>query len=127
MKHLTIILMIFLLTALCAAEPMLRATPYAVAAQQIGNGKNVMLEVGSDRCRSCQKMGLLLYKVKQKHPSAPIYFIDVRHEREAAYRLKIQMIPTQLVFDGHGREIYRHVGMLSPEELEALRQRYLVH
>jgi thioredoxin 1 len=127
MKSLALWPTLVMSAALCAAEPMLKATPFAVVAQQIGKGKNVLLEVGSDSCRSCQKMGRLLYQVKQAHPAYPIYFVDVRHEREAAYRLKIQMIPTQLVFDGRGREIYRHIGMLSPKELETLLQRYLGH
>lgn len=111
--------------ALYAAEPMLEATPFSNVAQRIGKGEALMVEVGSDRCYSCQKMGRLLYRVKKRHPDYPIYFINVGKEREAALRLKVQMIPTQIVFDGRGREVFRHVGVLKPKELQSVLKRYI--
>ena len=125
MKKLFLGMFIMLSANLFASEPMLEATPFAVVAQQIGKGKAVLIEVGSDRCRSCQIMGRLLYKVKGAHPAYPIYFVNVAKERQAAYRLKIQMIPTQIVFDARGREAFRHVGVLQPDELETVLKRYI--
>ena len=126
MKKLFLGMFIMLSANLFASEPMLEATPFAVVAQQIGKGKAVLIEVGSDRCRSCQIMGRLLYKVKGAHPEYPIYFVNVAKERHAALLLKIQMIPTQIVFDAKGHEAYRHVGVLRPQELDALVYRYLM-
>ncbi len=119
------LILLLLSTLLMAKDPMLEATPFSVVAQQIGKGKAVLVEVGSARCHSCQIMGRLLYKVKGAHPAYPIYFVNVAKEREAAYRLKIQMIPTQIVFDARGREAFRHVGVLQPDELKTVLKRYI--
>jgi len=126
MKKIYVILTLLLTLNLYAAgRPMLEETAFAKVSQQIGKGKAVFLEVGSDSCRSCRVMGKLLYTVKQEHPEYPIYFVNVKKEREAAFKLKIQMIPTQIILDGKGEEVFRHVGILKPEELAVLLEKYL--
>lgn len=107
-----------------ASKQMLIETPYVYVQPIIGQGKAVFLEVGSDSCYSCQKMGQMLYKVKKQHPSYQIFFINVKRERQVAYKLGIQMIPTQLIFDAKGDEIYRHIGVLSSEQLTSLLHKY---
>jgi len=126
MKKIVVLLtLLFTLNLYAAGRPMLEETAFAKVSEQIGTGKAVFLEVGSDSCRSCRVMGKLLYTVKQEHPEYPIYFVNVKKEREAAVTLKIQMIPTQIVLDGKGTEVFRHVGILKPEELTALLEKYL--
>jgi len=125
MKKIYILLTLLLTLNLYAGRPMLEETAYAKVSERIGTGKAVFLEVGSDSCRSCRVMGKLLYTVKQKHPEYSIYFVNVKKEREAAFKLKIQMIPTQIILDGKGEEVFRHVGILKPEELTALLEKYL--
>lgn len=120
-----IIVLLFFSLTLFASQKMLEATPFAQVAKNIGNGVPTFIELGSEHCHSCQIMGKLLYKAKLHHPTYPIYFIDVQKEREAAYRLKIQMIPTQIIVDGQGYEMYRHVGPMKPEQLENILQKYL--
>ena len=118
-------LLLLLLTAnLFANEPMLKATPYQEVAKAIGKGKATLLEVGSDSCHSCQIMGKLLYKEKKEHPDYNIYFINVKEERDVAFKLKIQMIPTQIFLDANGSEIDRHVGILEKEDLDAIFEEY---
>ncbi len=107
-----------------ADEPMLNETPYPIAKQELGKGKAVMFEVGSDKCFSCREMGKMLYRVKQKTPNAKIYFINVGQDRATARTLGIQMIPTQIVYDAKGREAYRHIGPLGTQELNTLLQKY---
>jgi len=121
---LTMITLLFTMN-LFASEPMLRETPYVYVASSIGKGKPYFLEVGSDSCHSCQIMGKLLYKVHKKYPQYEIHFINVKKERKAAYALKIQMIPTQLIFDAQGREVYRHVGLLTTDDLMKTIHKYL--
>ncbi len=118
-------LLLLLLTAnIFANEPMLKATPYEEVAKAIGQGKATLLEVGSDSCHSCQIMGKLLYKAKEEHPNYNIYFINVKEERNVAFKLKIQMIPTQILLDANGSEIDRHVGLLEKEDLDAIFEQY---
>ncbi len=118
-------LLLLLLTAnIFANEPMLEATPYEEVTKAIGQGKATLLEVGSDSCHSCQIMGKLLYKEKEEHPDYGIYFINVKKERDVAFKLKIQMIPTQILLDANGTEIDRHVGILEKEDLDAIFEEY---
>ena len=122
MKKIVLLLGIFLSVSLFAEESMLKETPFAEVLQQIGKHKRTFIEVGSDSCHSCQKMGKLLYKIKQQHPEYPIYFVNVHKERQAAYRLRVQMIPTQILVDSGGNEIYRHVGLLDKKSIITLFQ-----
>ena len=124
MKRIAIVFMLCSIT-LFASQKTLKATPFAEVAQNIGKGVPAFIELGSEHCHSCQIMGRLLYEAKLKHPTYPIYFIDVRKERQAAYRLKIQMIPTQIIVDKKGYEIYRHVGPMKPKQLENILNKYL--
>jgi len=108
-----------------ADEPMLKESKYKYVEQSIGQGKPYFLEVGSDSCYSCQIMGKTLYKIVQKHPEYNIHFINVKKERSVAYKLKIRMIPTQIIYDKDGKEVYRHIGVLGSIEVNGLLQNYL--
>lgn len=124
MKFFTTLLLAFLTLNAFADEPMLKETAYVYVKSSIGKGKPYFVEVGSESCHSCKVMGKLLYKVKQKYPSYNIDFVNVKKERQAAYNLKIRMIPTQLIFDKEGKEVYRHVGALATNDLLELFKRY---
>lgn len=107
-----------------AYAEMLQASKFKDVKQGIGKAEPYFLEIGSESCRSCQKMGVLLYDVKHKHPEYNVHFIDVRKERESAYELKVRMIPTQIIYDADGKEVYRHIGGLSSKELQLLLKKY---
>ena len=119
------LLLCFITLRLFGSEPMLKQSDYRYVKESIGQGMPYFLEVGSDSCRSCQIMGRMLYKVKQKHPSYNIHFINVKRDREAAYALNIRMIPTQIIYDAKGKERYRHIGVLSSDELHVLLDKYM--
>ena len=124
MRFFLLFLLTFSAISLYADAPMLRATPYKFVEKSIGKGKPHFVEFGSDSCHSCQVMGKELYKTKQNHPEYNIEFVDVKHEREAAYKFQIRMIPTQVIFDANGKEVYRHIGLLGQEELAKLFNTY---
>jgi len=69
-------------------------------------------------------MGKKLYTLSQTHPDYLIYFINVKKERDTAIALRIMMIPTQIIFDQKGKEVYRHVGILEDAELEKVLKAY---
>ena len=127
LKTLSILLaLIYSVTTIAMAEesPMLPATPYADIKENIGKDKPLFLEVGAESCHMCQTMGKMLYKVKENNASLPIYFINIQKEREVAGTLKIMMIPTQIIYDKEGKEVYRHIGALKEEELGELLVEY---
>lgn len=108
------------LVALCASVycAELQPHPYALVKQEIGRGQVVMIEAGSTMCNACKEMGELLYREKQINPDRKIFFINVGEERDAARAMKIQMIPTQIVYDKNGKEIDRHIGGFTTDALK---------
>jgi thioredoxin 1 len=102
--------------SLLAAE--LQPHPYFLVKPKIGRGQTVMLEVGSTKCQTCKEMGKLLYNEMKLRPDRKIFFIDVREDRDAALALKIQLIPTQIVYDPSGKEIDRHIGEFTRDDLK---------
>jgi len=48
-----------------------------------------------------------------------VVFIDVWKDPEAGKAHRIRMIPTQIFFDASGKELYRHEGFFSKEDILA--------
>ena len=119
-----IVLMALALYIAQAKEPMLRETAYKYVKSSIGKGMPHFVEMGSDSCHSCQVMGRTLYKVHKQNPTYNMSFVNVKKERQAAFDMKIRMIPTQLIFDKKGKEVYRHVGVLSASKLMGVLKKY---
>lgn len=108
--------LVALCTSLYCAE--LQPHPYALVKQEIGRGETVMIEAGSTMCSACKEMAELLYREKQINPDRKIFFVNVGEERDAARAMKIQMIPTQIIYDGTGKEIDRHIGGFTTDTLK---------
>lgn len=96
----------------------LQPRPYALVKQEIGRGQTVMVEVGSTKCQTCKDMGELLYNEMELKPERKIFFVNVGEERDAARAMKIQMIPTQIIYDPQGNEIDRHIGGFTADGLK---------
>ncbi|MFZ2968889.1 MAG: thioredoxin family protein [Sulfuricurvum sp.] len=111
---------LFSLVALCASLycAELQPRPYALVKQEIGKGQVVMVEAGSTMCQSCKEMGELLYREMEINPKRKIFFVNVGEERDEARAMKIQMIPTQIVYDKNGKEIDRHIGGFTTDGLK---------
>jgi thioredoxin 1 len=110
------IALVVLCTSLYSAE--LQPRPYALVKQEIGKGQTVMVEAGSTMCQACKEMGELLYREMEINPKRKIFFVNVGEERDAARAMKIQMIPTQIVYDKNGKEIDRHIGGFTTDGLK---------
>lgn len=113
-------LKIFTLLTLCASlySAELQPRSYALVKPEIGKGQVVMIEAGSTMCQACKEMGELLYREMEINPKRKIFFVNVGEERDAARALKIQMIPTQIVYDKNGKEIDRHIGGFTTDGLK---------
>jgi thioredoxin 1 len=105
-------------------ESMLKATPYKFVEMSIGKGKPFFLEIGSEGCNSCIIMSKELYAITEKHPSYNIHFIDVKNDRKVARALKVRMIPTQIIYDKEGNEVFRNIGLIGSQELLELFKTY---
>lgn len=98
-------------------DATLKSTPFSDFKHKVGS-EPLMIEFGSVNCHSCNVMGNILYKIKQKHPKSNIYFIDIYEDREAAKEFGIRMIPTQKYLDKNGNIVDTHMGVIEQSELE---------
>lgn len=84
------------------------------------SGKPFMVDFGAGGCRPCDMMAPILAALKKEYTGkAEILFIDVREQQILAARYGVQSIPVQVFFDKDGREVFRHVGFFSREQIEA--------
>ena len=86
--------------------------------QALRQGKPVVAEFGANSCESCREMKLVLGALAREHGER-VTVIDIDLLKNTAYasRYKIQLIPTQVFFDTQGREIGRHMGKISGNEI----------
>lgn len=88
--------------------------------QIIENDKPVIYELGSNSCSSCIAMIEVMKKVEANHKDdIQIIKIDVFQDEKSTEPFNIRAIPTQIVQDKNGKEIYRHKGFISYEALTA--------
>ncbi len=84
----------------------------------------MLLELGSDSCRPCQMMQPVLAELCDEYAGKlRVEFIDVWKDETAGRKYGIQAIPTQIIFDAEGKELYRHIGYYPKDDIiEKLRE-----
>jgi thioredoxin 1 len=85
-----------------------------------GKYKLSFIELGSVRCIPCRQMQKVIKSVKQEYGNeVRTIFIDVVEKEGKPYAelFKINTIPVQVFLDKQGKEVYRHEGYLSKEEV----------
>ena len=81
-------------------------------------GMVTMIDLGAKKCIPCKMMAPILVKMeKQFEGRAAIVFIDVWEHNEQAKRFGIRAIPTQIFFNGDGKEVFRHVGFMDEKSI----------
>jgi thioredoxin-like negative regulator of GroEL len=118
------ILLIGILIAIIATisfAVMKKQTPVTQGISQlIENDKPVIYELGSNSCSSCIAMIEVMKKVEANHKdNIQVIKIDVFQDKKSTEPFNIRAIPTQIVRDKNGKEIYRHEGFISYEALTA--------
>jgi thioredoxin 1 len=79
-----------------------------------------LLELGSMRCQACLEMAKVLDALRASQgEKLRVDFIDVFEQPDAPERYKISVIPTQILYDGAGKEIFRHTGYFSHDDILA--------
>jgi thioredoxin 1 len=79
-----------------------------------------LVDLGSDKCQSCLAMVPVLKQLTSEYEGRlEVLFIDVWRKPEEAERYGVQLIPTQIFFDTGGKELFRHEGFFSKEDILA--------
>ncbi|MDE3032683.1 MAG: thioredoxin family protein, partial [Acidobacteriota bacterium] len=79
-----------------------------------------IVEFGGPTCVPCMRMQPILAELQQHYgPRARFYnFYVTEHLKEARVH-QIMVMPTQVIFDPRGREVFRHVGFWPGEVFTA--------
>lgn len=78
----------------------------------------LLLDLGADKCIPCKMMKPILEELKQVYKEQfQVTFIDVWENPDQARKYNIRMIPTQIFFDAEGKELFRHEGFYSKEDI----------
>jgi thioredoxin 1 len=95
------------------------AALFAAALPEIPvKGMVTMVDLGAKKCIPCKMMAPILAKLEKEYAGrAAVVFLDVWEDPKPAHRFGIGGIPTQIFFDKDGREVFRHLGFLSEEEI----------
>ena len=109
---------------LSAQNNTIEESSYNFIKMYIGHGTPFFLELGSDTCPGCKVMGKTLYKVHKEHPKYNIKYVNISKDRRVSSMLDISVIPTQIIYDKNGEEVYRHVGKISESELLKILKKY---
>jgi thioredoxin 1 len=79
-----------------------------------------LVDIGADRCIPCKAMAPILEELRTEYAGRmQVDFVDVWKNPSAGAPYRVYGIPTQIFFDEHGRELTRHHGFLSKEDILA--------
>jgi thioredoxin 1 len=77
-----------------------------------------LVDLGADKCIPCKMMAPILEELKKDYVrTLSVEFIDVWKEPDRAKEYGIKIIPTQIFFDASGKELFRHEGFFSKEDI----------
>ncbi|MCK5115813.1 MAG: thioredoxin family protein [Candidatus Aegiribacteria sp.] len=89
-------------------------------ASPAGSNLPRLLDLGSHTCTSCRMMVPELDALSEEYEGVvDVEFIDVNENPNAAEPYLIRLIPTQIIFDADGNELFRHEGYMSREDMAA--------
>ncbi len=76
------------------------------------------MDLGATKCIPCKMMAPILEDLKRVYKGKfDVVFIDVWENKAAASEYGIRTIPTQIFFDAEGKELFRHEGFFSKEDI----------
>ena len=88
--------------------------------QALTNGKPTLAEFGRGTCVPCKEMKPILENLAVEYQGKlNVSIVSVDTFRDLTNYYGIMAIPTQIVFDSNGKELFRHVGFWPKDEIIA--------
>ena len=79
-----------------------------------------LVDVGAGKCIPCKAMAPILDQLRADYAGRmDVVFVDVWKDPAAGEPYRIRMIPTQIFYGADRRELARHQGFMSREEILA--------
>src|SRR4030042_3492659 len=86
----------------------------------VGKGLPALIDIGAGTCIPCKLMAPILEELeKGLQGKAIVQFIDLNKYPGAAKEYRISVMPTQIFYDVSGKELFRHEGFYSREDILA--------
>lgn len=77
-----------------------------------------LVDLGAHACVPCKMMAPILEELTTEFKGRfDVLFIDVWQNPDEGKKYRINSIPTQIFFDGEGKELFRHEGFFSREDI----------
>jgi thioredoxin 1 len=77
-----------------------------------------LVDLGATKCIPCKMMAPILEGLKKEYKGRlEVVFIDVWENPDEAKKSGIKIIPTQIFYNASGKELYRHEGFFSKEDI----------
>ena len=77
-----------------------------------------LVDLGAGKCIPCKLMAPILEELKKTYAGKlDVQFIDVWEKPDEGPKYRIKIIPTQIFYDAAGKELFRHEGFFSREEI----------
>lgn len=80
-----------------------------------------LIELGANGCIPCRKMDTVLVEIKEIYKeklNIQIFNITKDDGKKAAKYFELNAIPVQIILNIQGKEVFRHIGFLSTEDLQ---------
>ena len=101
-----------------AEPPKTIAQTGVKAVQPQGKPLPRLVDLGAGKCIPCKMMKPILEDLMANYAGVfKTEFIDVWENEEAAKPYNINLIPTQIFFGADGKELFRHEGFFSKEDI----------
>ena len=112
------ILLTFLMVISCqSSEPNLDSIPLERA---LSDGKPTLAEFGRGVCVPCKAMKPVLEELSVEYKGRlNVVIVEIDDHLDLTRQYGIMVIPTQIFFDSSGKEVTRHIGFWSKEEMIA--------
>jgi thioredoxin 1 len=96
------------------------ASSSAQPTAQAAGGLPRLVDLGSTTCIPCKMMAPVLDELAKEYAGRmQVEFINVNENPDAGKSYGIKLIPTQVFFDANGRELWRHEGFISKQDILA--------
>jgi len=115
--------------SLCLLSSLIAFTGCSNAGETTASGEVVpgipvkntvtLVDLGAKTCIPCKMMAPILEELKTEYKGqAEVIFIDIHEKPDMAKPFAIMAIPTQIIFDRQGKEVFRHVGFLEKKAIK---------
>ena len=86
--------------------------------EALANRKLTLAEFGWHECIPCKAMRPILEELAEEYKGKlNVVIVEIPYHEDLADKYDIMVMPVQIFFDSNGKEVVRHVGFLSKEQI----------